>query len=369
MASTDIPKEMNAIQVIEFKKPYRINTVPVLTDLQPPDILVKVAVASNCHTDGMVQEGSFGTELPCTASHEGAGTIVALGSAAEEASFKIGQRVMCGLPLHPCGHCSDCLGPEGYRQYCTQLEGHVGVHVDGCFAEYVRVDCRSTTPLPDEISFLSAAPLACAGRTIWRGILQTGLNAGECVSIVGSGGGLGHLGIQFAKALGLSVVGIEARDEGLELSKENGADLVVDARKGKENVVKEVHSITDGQGVDASVCISDHPDATAIACAVTKMHGTMVQIAQPENVVIPFPELIFRDIRIKGSLLCSAEESKSMLECISKHGIKVKTNPFYGLDRIEDLVKMVHGGKIQGKAVIIVDQEQLDHEKEIGAKF
>ncbi|KAF2675450.1 GroES-like protein [Microthyrium microscopicum] len=366
MGASEIPDTMKAIQVVEFNKPYKINTVKVPKDLQPTDILVKVAVASNCHTDSMVTAGTFGTKLPCTASHEGAGTIVALGKDAEARGFKVGQRVMCGLPLHPCGECGDCRGPENQTQYCSNLDGHCGVHVDGCFAEYVSVDSHSTTPLPDEVSFTSAAPLACAGRTIWRGLLQTGLKAGEWVAIVGSGGGLGHLGIQFAKALGLKVIGVDARDEGLSLSKEQGADVIVDARKGKESVVKEVHAVTNDKGADSTVCISDHEDAAAIACAVTKMHGIMVQIAQPKDVVIPFEELIFRDIRIHGSLLCSADESKSMLECIAKNGITVKTNPFNGLDKIEELTGMVHGGKIQGKAIIIVDPEQIDHEKKIG---
>ena len=122
-------------------------------------------------------------------------------------------------------------------------------------------------------------------------------------------------------------------------------------------------------GADATLCISDAPTAAALACAVTKMHGLMIQIAQPENVTIPFPELIFRDIRVHGSLICSAEESKRMLDCIAEHGVTVKTNAFEGLDSIHELVEMVHGGKIQGKAVIVVDREQIEKEKKLGANF
>lgn len=367
MGIDSIPKKMKAIQVVEYNKPYKINDIDVPSELGPHDMLVKVAVASNCHTDGMVQSGVFSTKLPCTGSHEGSGTVVALGS--DVKGFKEGSRVMVGIPVHPCGKCGDCKGPETLSQYCSSVEGMVGVTMDGCFAEYVRVDSTTTTLLPDEVSFLSAAPLACAGRTIWRGLLQTGLKKGEWVCIVGSGGGLGHLGIQFAKALGYKVIGIDARDEGLSLSKENGADVVVDARKGKEQAVKEVQEVTNGQGADSSVCISDAKTAAGLACAVTKMHGIMVQIAQPDIIEIPFAEIIFRDIKIHGSLICSAEESKSMMDVIAKHGVKVKTNPFDGLDKIGELVEMVHGGKIQGKAVIIVDQRQIDEEKKIGAKF
>jgi propanol-preferring alcohol dehydrogenase len=367
MTTPSIPSTMRAIQVTEFHKPYQINTIPVPSDLGPHDLLVKVAVASNCHTDSMVLEGVFNSALPQTASHEGAGTVVSIGSDIQD--FATGDRVMCGLPLHPCGYCKDCLGPEKQKQYCGNIDGHVGVTAQGCFAEFVKVDSRSSTKLPKEVSFMSAAPLACAGRTVWRSVLETELKAGEWICFVGSGGGLGHLGVQFAKALGLKIIGIDARDEGLALTKEYGADVVVDARKGKGEAVKAVQAVTGGFGADATVNLSDAQSAAGLACAVTKMHGLMVQIAQPDTVEIPFPELIFRDIRIRGSLICSPEESKSMLKCIAEHGITVKTNPFYGLDKIEDLVSMVHGGKIQGKAVIVIDDEQIKREKELGAKF
>lgn len=89
--------------------------VPDPSTLGPHDLLVKVAVASYCHTDSMIQAGVFGTALPVTASHEGAGTVVATGSSAID--FQ-GARVMCGLPFHPCGTCLDCTGPhESWRQY------------------------------------------------------------------------------------------------------------------------------------------------------------------------------------------------------------------------------------------------------------
>ena len=233
MSSKSIPKEMKSIQVVEYNKPYKINTVPVPTSLSPHDLLIKIAVASNCHTETLVSAGVFGTKLPCTASHEGSGTVADLGSAAKDAGFKVGDRIMCGIPYQPCGECGDCKGGRGTEQYCTNVKGMNGVTIDGYFAEYAKVDCRTSTKLPDAVTFLSAAPLACAGRTIWRGVLQTGLESGQWVVIVGSGGGLGHLGIQFAKALGLKVIGVDARDEGLELSKHYGADVVSDARKGK----------------------------------------------------------------------------------------------------------------------------------------
>ncbi len=125
----------------------------------------------------MVSAGIMGTKLPCIASHEGAGTVVQLGSSVTE--FKKGDRVMAGLPRSRCGHCPDCLGDENYRQYCTKLAGHVGVTLDGAFAEYMIVDGRESSKIPDDVSFETAAPLACAGCTVWRGVLQTELKKGE----------------------------------------------------------------------------------------------------------------------------------------------------------------------------------------------
>jgi alcohol dehydrogenase, propanol-preferring len=364
-----IPKQMKAVQVTEYSKPYVINSVSVPTDLGSHDLLVKVAIASYCHTDSMVAGGTFETALPVTGSHEGSGTVTQIGS--EVTDFKIGDRVMCGLPLHPCGACHDCLGPEeSHRQYCSHITGHIGVHVNGCFAEYVKVDARHTTHLPDEVSLLSAAPLACAGRTIWRGVLQTGLKAGQSLAIVGSGGGLGHLGIQFAKkAKGLNVIAIDARDEGLELSKKTGADVVIDARTSKSKIVAEVQAVTGGDGADATIVLADADDSAALGCAITRMHGTVVQIAQPDEIKIPFQEFVFRDIHVKGSLLCSPEESKSMLEAVAEHGIKVKTHEFNSLYKIKELIDLVHSGKVSGKAVVVVDPEQIKAEKKLGAKF
>lgn len=233
----------------------------------------------------MVSAGRMGTPLPCTASHEGTGTVIALGSSVTD--FAPGDRVMAGLPRDRCGHCSDCAGPDALRHYCDKIKGYVGVTLDGAFAEYMVVDARESSRIPDAVSFATAAPLACAGVTMWGGLLRAGLEAGETVALVGAGGGLGHLGCKFGKALGLRVVGIDARDEALELARECGADVVVDARGGDDGVVEEVERITDGRGVDATINLSDASSAAGLACAVTKKHGLMVQIAQVHS-IIPF---------------------------------------------------------------------------------
>jgi len=215
--------------------------------------------------------------------------VVAVG--AKVTDFQKGDRVMSGLARNPCGQCDDCKGPNDIHQYCRNTEGGNGVTVDGAFAEYHVADARVCCHVPDAVSFTAAAPLACAGCTIYRAIIVSEVKEGAWLALVGAGGGLGHLGIQFAKAKGINLVAIDARDEGLELCKEAGADHVLDARKGNNEVVKQVQDLTGGRGVHAAVNVSEHPTAAALACAVTRMHGIMVQVAQPDEVCIPFHEV------------------------------------------------------------------------------
>ncbi|KAM0315834.1 hypothetical protein ACHAO8_003688 [Botrytis cinerea] len=396
MAIERVPEKMLAAQVVEFNKPYKIHYIPTPRGpLHEHDILVRVAAASLCHTDGMVLEGILGTPLPCTASHEGAGTVVAIGSSVS--GFKPGDRILCGLTYHRCGVCTDCKGPEHKQQYCAHGGGYLGVGRDGAFAEYEVIDGRECSLLPDNLSFESAAPLACAGITIWCGLARAGLKAGEWIAIVGAGGGLGHLGVQFAKALGLNVIAVDARDEALQLAKDCGADVLVDARQDKNKVVEDVQKVTGGQGADSTLNVSDHESAAATSVAVTKRHydvdedellstfsiligkvadpksakidGTMIQIAQPEKISVPFEDVIFRDIRIHGSLVGSRGEAQKMLELVSKHNIKIQTNPFKGLEEIPKAVELAHSGRMKGKPVIILDEEAIERERKSGLQM
>lgn len=357
MSTPDLPTKMWAAQVVEFNSPYKVHQIPLPSDLAPKDLLIKVAVASLCHTDSMVSAGNMGTPLPCTASHEGAGTIVAIGSSVKD--FAVGDRVMAGLLYHACGTCAECQGPSACPQYCQKTGGFLGVTNHGFFAQYAKIDAEQTAKLPDKVSFETAAPLACAGITIYRGIVSSAVKKGEWIAIVGSGGGLGHLGVQFARAMGLNVIGIDARDEGLELTRHCGADVIIDARTSREDIIKAVHACTNNEGATATLNVSDASSAAATACAITKMHGTMIQIAQPDDVVIPYHELIFRDIRVRGSVISTVGEARDMLKLVAEHGITVQTNPFQGLSEIEKLVELAHGGKMKGKGVIIMDQKQV----------
>lgn len=169
------------------------------------------------------------------------------------------------------------------------------------------------------------------------------------------------MGIQFAKARGLRVIGVDARDEGLALARQHGADVVVDARQPKEDVVRQVVQQVAGVqgGADASLVLSDAPGAAALGAAMTRMHGTLVQVAQPDVVELPFQELIMRDVRVKGSVLCSPRESEDMVRFVAEHGIGVTTVVFRGLEAVGEMLDVVGSGRLRGKAVVVVDEEQV----------
>lgn len=164
MAIQGVPETMLAAQVVEFNKPHQVRSIPTPTKLKPFEMLVKIAVASFCHTDVMVTAGHFGSKLPITGSHEGVGTVVATGS--DVAEFKAGDRVLNGLAYCRCYKCTNCKSSA--TQYCMEIEGGHGISKDGAFAEYQVIDSREASILPDSLSFQSAAPLACAGKSPFR---------------------------------------------------------------------------------------------------------------------------------------------------------------------------------------------------------
>ena len=333
--------------------------IPVPTDLGPHDILIKVAVASFCHTDLMVLEGDM-TAKPTnlSGSHEPSGIVVKTGSSV--AGFATGDRIAALGAKDLCGKCDDCIMGEdakglNYAHYCD-THTFTGISCPGAFQEYTVVDSRSAVKIPDKLSFISAAPLTCAGATAWRALKVSDANTGDWVAVIGSGGGLGHLAVRFAVAKGLKVVGIEARDEGLTLTKKSGAHVVVDARIGTEDMVKQVHEAIGAKGVAASIVFSDHTTATATACYVTRKHGTVVVVSQPPEFVIPFKQLIFRDLRIRGSLLATGVDFDELVKFVAAHDITVEASVFHGLQSLPKVIETSIAGKTAGKLVVVVDE-------------
>jgi propanol-preferring alcohol dehydrogenase len=221
-----IPKTMKAAVIHDFGQPLHIEEV-ALREPAENEILVKVIACGVCHTDLHACTGDWPAKpkMPLIPGHEAIGYVVALGRGVKH--IKDGDVVGVPWLYSACGCCEYCY--TGWETLCeTQQNG--GYSVDGGFAEYVVADSRYVARFPANIDFTAMAPIICAGVTVYKGLKETATKPGEWVAISGIGG-LGHLAVQYAKAMGLHVAAIDISDDKLQLAKELGADLTVNARE------------------------------------------------------------------------------------------------------------------------------------------
>jgi len=221
-----IPKKMKAAVIHAFGEPLHIEEMPV-REPGENEILVKVIACGVCHTDLHACEGDWPVKpkMPLIPGHEAIGYVVALGNSVK--NVKEGDIVGVPWLYSACGCCDYCY--TGWETLCeSQKNG--GYSVDGGFAEYVVADARYVARFPSGINFAEMAPIICAGVTVYKGLKETYAKPGEWVGISGIGG-LGHLAIQYAKAMGLHVAAIDITDDKLKLAKELGADITVNAKE------------------------------------------------------------------------------------------------------------------------------------------
>lgn len=364
-------------QILEaFNQPYQLRERPRPEPAAGRDILIRVLAASYCHTDAVLVAGHRSPYLPRVGSHEFAGEVVEIGPGVDP-SYGLAIGVRVGVPARayqPCGSCFECRNsapdPPRYSVYCAKSRA-VGLDVDGGFQDFCIVDSRQTVILPSSMSAVDAAPLMCAGLTIWNALSRCGLSLqqgggnGKIIGILGAGGGLGHLGISLAVNLGAHVVAIEAGDRALDLVRDVVAALdtrshlvtIVDARSEEAQTVRRslpIDSLQELQcdvGVDAVIILPESQTAFDYGMALLKDHGTCVVVSFPEGgFQVSAHDLIFRDIKIVGCLVGRITQLKSLLDFAEEHNVKAKTKT-YALKDLNKLVTDYHAG-IGGKLVV-----------------
>ncbi|KAK3117783.1 hypothetical protein LTR53_000471 [Teratosphaeriaceae sp. CCFEE 6253] len=365
MATNDLPQHMKA-QVLEaFDQPYSLKQLPIPEIASDHDLLIKVDAASYCHTDAVLASGQMRPNPPAfphIGSHEFAGTIVALSSSPAQ-QYSIGQRVgVPGRAYHVCSSCHECMNTTrdesdhaGYSVYCSKASNN-GISRNGGFSEYAVVDARQVAMLPSEISAVEAAPLMCAGITIFAALKRCKLSRGQRVAIIGAGGGLGHLGLQFAAAMGLRTIGVDAADGPLRLAESLGLDAeIIDARFQEADTVVSRLGGEDGEtdeanmGVDAVIVLPEGQSGFDYGMKLLKSHGLCVVVSFPEaGFHVSARDLVFRDITVTGSLVGSNATLREMLQFAAKHNIRAVSKKF-ALEQLNELVHEYHraaGGKL-----------------------
>ncbi|OJJ48006.1 hypothetical protein ASPZODRAFT_95133 [Penicilliopsis zonata CBS 506.65] len=344
---------MKAVQVQEFNAPYHVSEVPKPVP-QPHQVLVRIKAGGFCHTDLMALNHEFkDTRLPFIASHEPAGIIEAVGDQVTE--FKVGDRVGTINMDTSCGKCPDCKA--GIPVYC---EGNLmkGITADGAWAEYMVSDARFTVKLPDEMDFKTAAPLMCAGITIYRGIVQARVPKGGSIGIVGIGG-LGHIGTQVAKCMGYKVAAVDVKQSALDTvnAYEYRPDVCLLATDPVEKSLEQIATTIGGEypGLDATILATDHPAALKLSIDLTRKHGTLVLLGQPEaGFQIPFHTFVFKDLTLIGSLIADIDQAKELLDMFTKYKLQVAVKE-WKLEEAEQLRQEYLAGGSIGKNVIVFD--------------
>ena len=261
---------------------------------------------------------------------------------------KEGDRVGVPWLYTACGHCKHCLG--GWETLCEQQQ-NTGYSVNGSFAEYVVADPDYVGHLPANVRFVDIAPILCAGVTVYKGLKVTDTKPGDWVVISGIGG-LGHLAVQYAKAMGLNVLAVDVDDAKLELARELGAALAVNARKA-DPVAYVKKEVGGAQGV---LVTAVSPKAFEQAIGMVGRGGTVSLNGLPPG---DFPLSIFgtviNGITVRGSIVGTRLDLQEALNFAGEGKVKA-TIATEALDNINDIFARMHRGDIQGR--IVVDFEK-----------
>jgi 6-hydroxycyclohex-1-ene-1-carbonyl-CoA dehydrogenase len=305
------------------------------------ETLVQVAACGFCHTDLHYLDHGVPTARPppLILGHEISGTVSGLGPAA--AGWSIGDRVLVPSVL-PCGHCPYCRSGRG--NICPELR-MPGNHMDGGFAEYVRVPARDLVRLPDGIDLAQSAIIADALTTPYHAVVDRArVRSGDRVVVVGCGG-VGINAVQFAVAAGGTVIAIDLRAEKREAARRLGATAVLDPAESPD-IGRAVRALTDG-GADVAMEIVGTPGTVQMALSTLRRGGRLCVVGYSNAVAsVPLHRLMFFEYEILGSLGCPPADYLRVLEMVRTG--KVRLDPVITgrlpLDRIAEAAEALRNG-------------------------
>lgn len=340
-------KTMKAAVVREFKQPLVIEEVPVPAP-NAGQVLVKIEASGVCHTDLHAAEGDWPVKPkpPFIPGHEGVGHVAAVGKGVFH--VKEGDRV--GVPwLHTaCGHCQHCI--SGWETLCADQQ-NTGYSVNGGFAEYQLADPDYVGRLPDNASFVDIAPILCAGVTVYKGLKVTDTKPGDWVVISGIGG-LGHVAVQYAIAMGRKVIAVDIDEAKLDLARSLGAALGVNARKADPAafIRKEIG------GAHGVLVTAVSPKAFQQSLGMVRRGGTVALVGLPPG---DFPlsifDLVLNGITVRGSIVGTRLDLQEALQFAGEGKVKA-TVATERLENINQVFARMHAGDIQGRVVIDMRQ-------------
>lgn len=336
-------KTMKAAVVKAFGAPLVIEQVPI-PEVGPGQLLVKIVATGVCHTDLHAAEGDWPVkpQPPFIPGHEGVGYVVAVGEGVTH--IREGDRVGVPWLYSACSHCEHCLG--GWETLC-HAQQNAGYSVNGSFAEYCLADANYVGILPDNIVFNEIAPILCAGVTVYKGLKMTDTKPGDWVVISGIGG-LGHMAVQYAVAMGLNVAAVDVDDDKLAFAKSLGASVVANARHVDPG--KTFHDSFGGAHAVLVTAVS--PKAFEQAIGALRRGGTMVLNGLPPGTFdLSIFNMVLDGITVRGSIVGTRKDLQEALDFAGRHKVAA-TISVEPLSNINDIFARMHAGKIEGRIVV-----------------
>ena len=337
-------RKMHAAVVVEFGKSLEFRDFDIPTP-GPGQILVKTEACGVCHTDLHAANGDWPLKPkpPFIPGHEGIGLVAAVGAGVT--IVKEGDRVGVPWLYSACGHCEYCL--SAWETVCAEAE-FGGYTKNGGFAEYIIADPNYVARIPRGLSAQQAAPLICAGITTYKGLKETEARPGEWVVISGAGG-LGHLGIQYAKAMGLHVCAVDIDDGKLALAKTLGADFTVNAKQA--DAIEAVKKGTNG-GAHGVLITAPSLSAFKQGVSMTRKRGTCALVGLPPgDFPLPLFDVVANCITVRGSFVGTRKDMAEALAFAADGKVKADIE-LQRLTAINDVFDRLEHGKVAARVVL-----------------
>lgn len=349
--SVTIPKTQKAVVFETNGGPLEYKEIAV-PEPKPNEVLVRVRYSGVCHTDLHAWKGDWplATKLPLVGGHEGAGEVVKVGSSVK--NVELGDLVGIKWLNGSCQSCEFC--ERGFESNCAQADLSGYTH-DGSFQQYATADAVQCAKIPKGTDLAQVAPILCAGVTVYKAIKTADLKAGDWLAISGAGGGLGSLAIQYAKAMGLRVLGIDGGDEKGEFIKSLGGEVFVDFTKSKD-IVNDIIKATNG-GPHGVINVSVSEKAIAQSCEYVRPTGTVVLVGLPAGAVAKAEvfSAVVKSIAIKGSYVGNRADTAEALDFFTR-GLVKSPIKIVGLSKLPEIYDLMAQGKILGRYVVDTDK-------------
>ncbi|MFP3554574.1 alcohol dehydrogenase [Paraburkholderia sp. SIMBA_049] len=308
-------------------------------------VLIKMQACGICHSDSLTKEGQWpGLQYPRVPGHEVAGVIDTVGAGVE--GWKAGERVGVGWHGGHCGHCANCR--RGYFVVCEK--GQVpGISYDGGYADYLVAPVEALARMPAELNDVDAAPLLCAGITTFNALRNSGARAGEVVAILGIGG-LGHLGVQFARRMGFNTVAIARGEDKAPLAKQLGAHHYIDSRS--QNPADALKALGGASVILATVTNADAMTATLGGLA---LNGKLIILGVADKPIeVPPVQFIMGRNAVQGWPSGSSADSEDTLAFSALADVKPMIET-YPIERAAEAYDRMMSGAARFRVVLTMN--------------